>query len=457
MEELQRNILNSLNNILDNKQNELEKLTNIKDKLIFYLKSFGNFSIPNNISNNVSNNSKEEKSSNIYLYQFEINQEENLRRHGSNILENFLIKLKKDIYEVVRDIATIQRLNGSIPTNLKVLIRAMKFYINKENRDKKINEAKRKDTFRRGFDVKYEDEENDKPLNIIINLLDIVNTQVSTDDVLKSVSSDARKIIYRIIRAFYIDEFIIRTSRVFDRKYDILSNLKYIGSKWQNLALNFTSISSHERLHILKFIHTQISKDICILNHIMMTLEFANSRRMSPVDEVVGKKVVFQIANDLNQINDFIDKIIKLKPKHYFETNKLKFLKIHDDASVLKKPLFEKIKKLLKSSKKEIRNLFRRKVPKTEIEKHIANRKMNEINKKKISEYKETMQRWQNNMNIMSARSKRSAGEFQKFMNKIKHIIRGKVRPAVDKNKRNKTRLHATTRKTIRKSKNKRK
>lgn len=247
-----------------------------------------------------------------------------------------------------------------------------------------------------------------------------------------------------------------------DRKYDVLSNLKYIGSKWQNLGLNSTSISSHERLHILEFIHTQLLKDICKLNDVIMTLEFANSRRMSPVDEVVGKKVVFQIANDLNQINDFIDKIIKMKPKHYFEINKLKSkLKINDDASVLKKSLFEKIKKLLKSSKKEIRNLFRKKVPKTEIVKHIANRKMNEINKKKISEYKETMQRWQNNMNIMSTRSKRSAGEFQKFTNKIKHIIpgylRGKVRPAIDKNKRNKTKLHRKSRKTIRKSKNSRK
>lgn len=461
VEELQRNILNSLNKILDNKQNELEKLTNMKDKLIFYLKSFGNLSISNNISNNVTNNSKEEENSNIYLYQFEINQEENLRRHAPNILEKHLIKLKKDIYEVVRDIASIQRLNASIPTNLKVLVRAMKYYINKEKRDKKINEAKHKDSFRRGLDVKYEDEDYDKPLNIIINMLDIINNHVLTDDDLKSISRDARKIIYRIIKAFYTDEFIIRTSRVFDRKYDVLSNLKYIGSKWQNLALNSTSISSHERLHILKFIHTQLSKDICKLSDVLITLEFANSRRMSPVDEVVGKKVVFQIANDLNQINYFIDKIIKMKPEYYFETDLKSKLKINDDASVLKKSLFEKIKKLLKSSKKEIRNLFRKKVPKTEIVKHIANKKMNEINKKKISGYKETMQRWQNNMNIMSTRSKRSAGEFQKFTNKIKHIIpgylRGKVRPAIDKNKRNKTKLRGETRKTIRKSKNRRK
>lgn len=43
MGELQRKMLKLLNKILDTKQNELEKLKNIKDKFIFYLKSFRNY------------------------------------------------------------------------------------------------------------------------------------------------------------------------------------------------------------------------------------------------------------------------------------------------------------------------------------------------------------------------------------------------------------------------------
>ncbi|CAH2097306.1 unnamed protein product [Euphydryas editha] len=453
MEELQKNILTSLNKILNDKQNELEKLTNIKAKLMLYLKSFGNISISNIISKNVTNNSKEEEYSNIYLYQFEINPQESLRKNDPNILEKYLRKLKKDIYEVVRDIAGIERLNASIPTNLKVLIRAMKYYVNKENSGKRLSQAKHKNDFRRGFDIKYRDIENDQPLDIIINMLDIVNNYASTGDILKYVSRDASKILYRIIKTFYTNEFPTSNSRIYDLKYNVLSNLKYIGSKWQKLTLNTSSISTHERLPILKFLYKQLSKDICKLNDILKSLQFANSRRMSPVDEVVGKKIVFQIANDLNQVNNLINKIIKMKPKQNFKNKNLesKTFKLKDNATGIKKSLFEKIKKLLKSSKKEIRNLFQRKVPKTEIVKHIENRKMNEINKKQISEYKEIMQRWQNNMNIMSTRSKRSAGEFQKFMNKIKHIIpgylRGKVKPAIDKKKRNKTKLRVTTRK----------
>ncbi|XP_064075085.1 uncharacterized protein LOC135194146 [Vanessa tameamea] len=410
MEELQKNLVLSLNKIVNEKQKELEKLTNIKEKLILYLKSIGNISIPND----VSNDSKYDENSIINLYQFEAKQpQEDLRKYDANILEKYLKKLKSDIHEVIRDVAGIQRMsNTSIPRDLIVLIRAMKYYVNKEN--KKLNKIKPHiyGSYRKHLDSHDTKENNNQLVDIIINILEVLDKDAPASDVLVTVSSDLRKILKRIIRTFYPDVFDVN-SKAFNPN-NILIYLTSIGTKWQNSIREIEKSSIHERLYSLKSLNIAISKDILKMNNALKLMEFANNRRMAPNSEVLEEKV-FKLANDLHQMKSRLKQTIKLKPYQRFK-NKNK-------NAVKKESFFQKIKKMLKSSKKQFRKLFHKNVTKSEIVRQMARKKMDEINKKKMLEYEEIMQRWQNNLNIMSVRNKRSPGGFQNFMYKIKHLF----------------------------------
>ncbi|XP_047540375.1 uncharacterized protein LOC125073558 [Vanessa atalanta] len=395
IEELQKNVVLSLNKIVNEKQKELEKLTNIKEKLILYLKSIGNISIPND----VSNDSKYDENSIINLYQFEAKQpQEDLRKYDTNTLEKHLKKLKNDIHEVTRDIAGIQRMpNTSIPRDLIVLIRAMKYYVNKEK--KKLNKIKphTDDSYRKHLNSHDTKENNNQLVDVIINILEVLDKDAPASDVLVTVSSDLRKILKRIIRTFYRDIFDV-DSEAFNPN-NILIYLTTIGNKWQNSIREIEKCSIHERLYSLKSLNIALSKDILKMNNALKLMEFANNRRMAPNSEVLEEKV-FKLANDLYQMKSRLKHTIKLKPYQRFKNK--------NNNAVKKESFFQKIKKMLKSSKKQFRKLFHKNVTKSEIVRQMARKKMDEINKKKMSEYEEIMQRWQNNLNIMSVRNKRS-------------------------------------------------
>ncbi|XP_050355825.1 GATA zinc finger domain-containing protein 14-like [Nymphalis io] len=440
MEELQKNIVFSLNKIVNEKQNELKKLTNIKEKLILYLKTFGNISIPNDISND----SKYNENPIIHLYQFEANQpNEVLRKHDPNILEKYLKKLKRDIFEVIRDIAGIQKLsNTSMPHNLNVLVRSMKYYVNEENKKSNITKHN-KVNFRKQFNSHDTNERNNRLVDIIINILEVLDRDAPTNDVLVTVSPNLRRILKRLIGRFYSEDFDISDTKLFKPKYNILSYLTSIENKWQNLIPEIGQSSIQERLYNLKSLHIALSKDILTINNALKFVEFANHRRMTTNSQVLGEKVVSKLTNDLHQMKNRIKQMIKLKPNQRFK-NKNK-------NNVKKKSIFQKIKKMLKISKKELRKLFHKNVTNAEVLRHMAREKMDEMNKKKMSEYEEIMQRWQNNLNIMSARNKRSAGEFRKFMYKIKHIFAprySRSRAKTIKPLNNKNGFKVTTKKT---------
>ncbi|XP_046973697.1 uncharacterized protein LOC124540272 [Vanessa cardui] len=435
MEELQKNIVLSLNKIVNEKQNELEKLTNIKEKLILYLKSIGNISIPND----ASNDSKNDENSILNLYQFERKlPQEDLRKHDTNILEKYLIKLKSDIHKVIRDIAGIQRLsNTSIPRDLIVLIRAMKYYVNKEN--KKLNKIKPHIDHNQKHLKNDTNKNSNNLVDIIISILEVLDKDAPTSDVLVTVSSNLRKILKRIIRTFYPDDFD-GNSDAFNPN-NILIYLTSIGTKWQNSIIEIEQSSIFERLYSLKSLHITLTKDILRMNNALKLMEFANNRRMTTNSEDLEEQVVFKLASDLQQMTNRLSQTRKLKP-HQSLKNKNK-------NSVKKESLFQKIKKLLKSSKKKLRKLFHKNITKSEIVRQIAREKMDEINKKKMSEYEEIMQRWQNNLNVMSVRNKRSPGGFQNFMYKVKHIFSPRHSRSYKSNKQknNKTRSKTTTKK----------
>ncbi|KAJ0171251.1 hypothetical protein K1T71_012801 [Dendrolimus kikuchii] len=455
-DEVQNNILTPLNSVINDKQKEVEELLRVRENLIDFIKKYhsDDFEI-DYIPDFPNNNTKTQLS--IYKLEIEpqLKFEDDLRSTNPNIVNKYLYKIKRDIYEVLRDIVNIQKYSdpNKIPEDFKMLIRAMKLYI-KNNGNFNEKEDTTEVTYKKSRRYLDYYKINSTPKTIIDGILDIIKVidkDMPLSNALAPLSFKAKKVMKRVIKSNYIDDFAVIGLRVSDPNYNLTNDLANVGNDWQRLTSNVVKSPVYDILHALKHLHYQLAIDTGKMNDAMNIIDIAYSRRVGQIEERIGEDVIERISQGLRSVNDKIQLIIKLHQKKKAVENLMK----RDRKKIKKESFLKRLKAVLRNSKNDIAKLLRRKVPKSEIVKQIASNKLNDLRNEKVVDYEDTMRKWQQNLNLIPKREKRS-NKLQRVKNRIKNILpkylRGKVNPAIDAKKVNKSKTkHRTTIRTTKK------
>lgn len=368
-----------------------------------------------------------------------------------SIYEKYANKLKKDVYEVIRDIVGIQKHftdPSKIPDDLKFLIKAMKHYVHKQGVHLKrvsvnatANILKRNETKSKTRRVMEPYNSTSKTVrDLIIEILELIDKNMPSKNALAPISHAARKIMYRVIRQYFEDEFAQIGLRVYDPHYNLTNDLSNVGFKWRKLSSDIEMSTPDSQLYLLKMLHLVMSVDIKKMNDALTLINFARTRRMVPVDEAIGHDIVLNIEKGLLELNQkvltIIEKTVKKKKSRFSSLKK----QVKDSNK--KESFLKQVKSFLMNSKKDIMDLLRRNTPKSDIVKKIAGQKLDDIGKKRLNQLEKTMTKWQTHLNIIPSRYKRSAMDFDRIRRRIKNIIpkylRGKLHPAIANKKNNK-------------------
>lgn len=434
IEELDDGVYQPLSRLIQDKRQELEDLVNIKEKLVQILKL--NQTNEYSVILNKTETMDKSNQSHYFFYNLELVPESELayKRSNSEDLEKYVTKLKRDIFTVMKDVAILQRLTDrhNMQPELKILIRAMKHYIHKSSKShtKNLFRSKNISDYRRH--KSGENIDNDFLKKHLIDILQAINKNMAQSNALAPLSPKAKKIIRQIIKAHKITDFSAIGLRVNDPNYNLTNDLKTIGAQWQDMAVKISGSSPWDKLHYMKLLQFILESDINKMNDALALIDFAHSRRMYSIHDDISGDEILRINDNLRSIHDKISKIITYKKNNRKkEVNKI--IKWFTADNETKKETFIKhIKNLLKSSKRDIINLLHKKVPKTDIIREIAKKKLSELTKKKLLEYeyKKVMQKCQTNLDVNNRR-KRSPLNFEVIQKRIKNILpkylRGKV------------------------------
>ncbi|XP_049880337.1 uncharacterized protein LOC126376830 [Pectinophora gossypiella] len=411
--ELKDGVLDPLDKILKDKQHEIADLLKIREKLVAFIKKFKQ-----------ANVKKAGKNAFVSVYKLEVmpHHHHDYRRSNSSILDKYLINLKKDIYEVVKDLVTIRKLYGhaNVPDNLNFLTRALKHYIHKETDS---NNKTTKLPIHRRYNVNP-----NLVKEALVNVIESLDRNMPKASALIPLSPHTKRVLKRIIKKNYVDEYANTGLRVYDPHYNLTKDLSSIGTQWQMMTSQIEKSTVADRLYNMKKLQLILAVDIAKMNDALALIDFARSRRMIPVDELLGEKIMANIDKSLDSVNVRMYKIINAQTKQIAKSKPRK--KYRKKDSFLKQ-----IKNLLHNSKSEVLKLWHKQIPKSDIVKEIARKNVEELTKKKLEE---TMQKWQTNLNVLSdnIRSKRSSNDYDKLRRRIKNIIpkylRGKVHPALN-------------------------
>lgn len=432
--ELKNNVLIPLTKIVEDKQQELKDLMKIKENLVQFINDNNKTDLDLNMKSQEIINST---NTILSIYNLDIFPEIqfNLRKINPNSLDKLLYKLKRDIYEVIKDVVGIKKLSktNNLPGDLGNLIRAMSIYVRNQGNAtvQKLKDDKnlRRKLYNEGY--AYLNSTKD----YLIKILEVLDKDIPQNEALASLSPGTHKIVDRVIKNHYSDDFSVIGLRVYDPEYNLTNDLRNVGSKWQRMTENVAASAPADKIYAMKLLHFTLSVDINKLNDALALIDFAHSRRMIPIEGSLGEKLLDKINSGLKSIDEKIQIIIKLKAGSnngargpFVKTSK-------------RKSFLNKIRNLLKGSKDEIVELVNKKVPRSEIVKTIAKKRLDELSQKRITEYEDTMRKWQNTLNVIP-RYKRSL-DLSRSKNRMKNIIpkylRGKLTPAIDAKKKKKT------------------
>ncbi|XP_035452437.2 uncharacterized protein LOC118277651 [Spodoptera frugiperda] len=442
--DLKETVLVPFNKIIFDKVKELENLKRIKDNLAKFIKT--DVPLPEDVDNSTGNTY-------FSIYNLAMGTGVGIvsRRSNTEAYDKYTLKLKGDIFEVIRDITAIQRQKSvAVPDDLNYLLHSMKRYVYKnqwqDTKPKKIKKiVKRTKHFRRQMNQNVGHCAYISFKDCLIKILELVEKESPKFNALSPLSPTSRRIMKRIINSFYVDELAVAGVRVRDPNYNLTNDLQVIGSKWQDMSANIMSSTPFASLFRMKLLHFALTSDISKINDAISLIDFSHSRRMLPSLDKVNDDVIDKINDGLTAIHDKMQLIIKyyslktnssetINPQVEDETsNPVK--NTTDSKKKKNRSFITHIRSLLETSKKDIAELLHRKVPKSEIVKQLAKKKLDEISEKRYNEYEEAMKKWQKNLDVTS-RSKRSL--LYGFQTRIKNIIPGylrhKVNPKIKKN-----------------------
>ncbi|RVE53479.1 hypothetical protein evm_001849 [Chilo suppressalis] len=446
-------MLIELNNIIDSKENELKGLLYVKGKILDYLK--GNYSHTKKV--NVSDAPVMGAINNAYFsfYNIEINPKPSIeyRRSNTNKTKQYLERLKRDILVVARDITAIQKLMGmhNLSPGLRTLMRAMRHYIHHTENISPNSKIPKKINPRRHWINPY-------PINkdlvrkYLLDIINIIDKDMPESNALASLSPKSKEILKRIIRKCNFLENSINHSQISSN--DFISDLNDIGLKWKSMTLDIVNSQPANKLHHIKLLQFVLLSDISKIKDAIAKVNSIHNRRLITVNDEVSERELKRINDGLKLIHTKINRILHLRQRVPKKVPKV--INKYDNLSKSKKDtLLKHIRDLLKNSKKDIIHLLRKKVPKAEIVKELAKKKLNELTKAKMMKYRNVMRKWQNNFNI--SRKKRAALNFEDIKNKIKNILpkylRGKVHSGIKNSTKHKK--HRTSKGKSRGQKNK--
>ncbi|XP_072948127.1 uncharacterized protein [Epargyreus clarus] len=423
-----KDALYGLSKIIDEKEKELEELLHIQENLINIAKSY-NSSINTNDTNTQDNHNNHQ----IAIYKIDS-------------FDKCLTKLKHDMYNAIENIikTEISRNSSSLSTELKVLLKMIKKYIFHKNHsdhdanDNMLSSQESKQDLRKHVQINRNYEVLD-PITYLSNILEEIN-KVPTKP-LNKLSQHVRKILKRVIIQLYFNDFAIIDLIVQETHYDFRNYLESIGIKWDKMLQDIAESNISDKLYRTKLLYLTLKTDISKIEDMISVLEFAKNRRMTVTNGAGIEKSIVKIKNNLKLIDNKVQEILKIQ-----NVKRMKKTTANENNKSIKKlSMMQKLKKMFQNSRNEIKNLLRKKVPKSEIMKEIAKKKIEELEKQRMLEYQKTMKQWEEKINVGPGRRKRSAWGFQNFVDRMKSIIPGylkkKVKPAIhSKKKRNKTR-----------------
>lgn len=419
---LQNDILNAILILIKNKYIEINQLSKIKESVITFMKNY-HF--------NISMQDLPKTTNSIYKSDENPNKYDNFRRHYTgnsvNLVEEYSKKLKTDIKEVVRDILVIRKHQKSkvLTNELKLLLQAITYFLKKNgaiSREKNSNTSFIRKTInsRRQFSptelsLRNMDDNFNPVVKAILKMLQVIDRDMPTSNALGPLSPKANTVLKRIINRLYVDDFKYKVNG----HKNLTTDLNNIGRKWQDLTLTVVSCAPADKLHNLKLLHLTLSKDIIQLRDAAAADAFFHSRRMSFSNDLERKAIITRINADLTRMDNII--------RH----NKIENKDINMKKHKQKQSFLKKLKSLWKTSKDDLINILRK-----QSKPHIVR----EMERKKIEDdrtqyFLKVVQKWQDNLDILPFRNKRSIREYTQLKNRMKNIIphylRGKLHPAL--------------------------
>ena len=457
--DLKENVLMPLNKIISEKMKELENLQKIKDDLLKFVKS-DNSTDEKTKDNNITSNTY----FSIYNVAVATGLDVELRRADPSKYDKYMLKLKTDIYEVIRDIYGIRKYkNSDIPYDLKLLVNAMQRYVYRNN----LFEKPKKEKIGKLRNYRRRMEPTSRCLTFkdcLTQVIQIIDEDMPKFNALSPLSPASRNIMKHVIKSNYVDQLSMPGLRVYDPNYNLSNYLNSIGTKWQAVTANLIGSTPFESLYRMKLLHCTLTLDISKMDDAIGLVEFAHNRRMTASLDKVSDSTFDNIDAGLTEIHNKIVMLIKYytrtpetqgktaKPRavmtlHKETTNEPIIINIETTTNYLpeirkkkKHSFIRHIRRLLKTSKHDIKDMLHKKVPKSEIVRHLAQKKLDELSVKRYGEYEETMKKWQRNLDLTS-RAKRSV--LDQFKTRIKNIIPGylrrRVNPKIKENQKNAT------------------
>lgn len=436
--ELQDGVYLPINSIIQSKQKELDDLIHVREKLIEILNL-------KNSENVLNKTERVDNSSNSFIsfYNVQITPETDIeidsKRSGVELLDKYLKKLRHDMYIIVKDIIRIQAITGpeDFPKDLKALTRAVRHYMRNHTKSHRRNKLR---TFDNISDLRRHQENSDMSRDLIknylINIFLLLDRSMPQTNALAPLSQKTRQIIKRVIKNNNLngDDTFLRL-KINEPNYNLTNDLKSIGVTWQDMSVKISDSTPSDRLHHMKLLQLNLESDIGKMQDALALIDFAHSRRMLAIYDDVGKDELSRINTNLKEIQNRIKDIAKLPSFNSKSASQI--VKVFTITKQNKKETFLKhIKNLLKSSKRDIANLLRRKVPKSEIIKGLAKKKLNDLAKRNMLEYENVMQKWQNHLDI--TRKKRSfvpENNNMRTKNILPKYLRGKVSSGMNSTK----------------------
>ncbi|XP_063369600.1 uncharacterized protein LOC134657935 [Cydia amplana] len=426
-----QHIIDVVTVLIRNERKEINHLNYVRESLLKLLKKY-------------------QTNSNVSDIIHKQNSDENAKKHGNwrvDMLNFYMSNLKRDVKDTLRDIYAIIKLKklgvnsvAESVSNIKPLLFALTSYYMKNFRDYRQTEhAKNNSNIDNRFVTNTTPSIDTSPIHKIYDsepkperrvfqpstsniyqiklikraltrmLVMIDNDRISTN-ALSPLSSKIKNILKRIVNKQYIKGFADTHPSIRDQNFNLTQLLTSLVEEWQNMSAEMHTLKPADQLYHMKLLHLSLSQGIDKITDALVSIQFGLSRRMSFIEEYVGKNLIADISNYLSSIDQRIKNFaIKTIFAEAFTPKR------RDEQTG---SLWHHIKNAFSNSNKNLRKYIQGKIkPKSYIVNDKVRRRAEEVNKQK---FLEVMKKWQHNFEAYRARNKRSVKQYTKRLN---HII----------------------------------
>ncbi|XP_063542304.1 uncharacterized protein LOC134750952 [Cydia strobilella] len=426
-----QHIIDVVTVLIGNERKEINHLNYIRESLLKLLKKY-------------------QTNSNVADIIHKQNSDENSIKHGNwrvDMLNFYMSNLKRDVKDTLRDIYAIIKLKklgvnsvAESVSNIKPLLFALTSYYMKNFRDYRQTEhANNSSNIDNRFITnttpsinissihKMYDSEPKPQRRIfqpstsnvyqiklikraLTRMLVMIDNDRLTTNALSPLSSKIKDILKRIVNTQYVKGFADTHPSIRDQNFNLTKLLTSLVEEWQNMSAEMHTLDPADQLYHMKLMHLSLSQGIDKINDALVSIQFGFSRRMSFIEEYVGKKLIADISKYLASTDQRIKNFaINTIVTEAFTPNR------RDEQT---ESLWHHIKSAFSNSRNNLRKYVQSKLkPKSYIVNDKVRKRAEEVNKQK---FLGVMKKWQHNFEAYRARNKRSIKQYTKRLN---HII----------------------------------